>query len=116
MLFHYLFSSQSYPFPFLFLSFFNPSDLTGSVSTNSVRSDPSTPTNKKDSSYVTFLLDILGGVGTDVRRVVLDAETVRYMQNFAHFLCALLYFSGELLFFSYTCFNYFFTILILCIL
>ena len=33
---------------------------------------------KKDSSYTNFLLDILAVLGSGVRRVVLDAENVRY--------------------------------------
>ena len=72
-----------------FSIFFVPSDLTGSVGTSNVRADinMAVGTGKKDFSYVIFLLDLLGGVGTGVRRVVLDAEAVRY----ASFVCVFVY-------------------------
>ena len=37
---------------------------------------------KKDSSYTNFLLDVLAVLGSGVRRVVLDAENVRYASYF----------------------------------
>ena len=39
---------------------------------------------KKDSSYTNFLLDVLAVLGSGVRRVVLDAENVRYA-SYCHY-------------------------------